>query len=188
MHSSFKHQHKLKSVKIAMLIITTSMSMSFNALFFTQNIQIKNYETNGNISWLVTFPKVVLSCIASIAISSMLLLISSYHRKIQLLKKKKKNEIKKEIPYLLYIIKAKLYVFFILVGVIVIFFWYFVTAFCAVFPKYQSLWIWDSMKSLVITMLFSLLYAVNIALVRYIAIRKKSKCMFCFAKIINIVE
>ena len=118
----------------------------------------------------------------------MLLLISSYHRKIQLLKKKKKNEIKKEIPYLLYIIKAKLYVFFILVGVIVIFFWYFVTAFCAVFPKYQSLWIWDSMKSLVITMLFPLLYAVNIALVRYIAIRKKSKCMFCFAKIINIVE
>ena len=179
---------QLKSVKIAMLIITTSMSISFNALFFTENIQIKNYETNGNISWLVTFPKVVLSCIASIAISSLLSLISSYHRKIKLLKMKKKNEIKKDLPYSLYIIKAKLYVFFILVGAIVIFFWYFVTAFFAVFPKYQSLLIWDSLKSLVITMLFPLIYALNIALVRYIAIRKKSKCMFCFAKIINIVE
>ena len=68
-----------------------------------------------------------------------------------------------------------------------IFFWYFVTAFCSVYPKYQNIWLKDSLKSLGLTMFFPFLYALGVTIFRYIGIKKKSSCSFCFAKVINII-
>lgn len=76
---------------------------------------------------------------------------------------------------------------FIIVFILMIFFWYFVSAFCAVFPKYQNIFLTDSGKSLVLVMLFPFLFVLGIAVFRYLGLRKKSKCSFYVSKIINIV-
>ena len=183
-----KTDTQLKSVKIAMLFLSIAMSFSFNALFFTESIQNKNYETNGNISFLVTLPKVILSCVTSVIISTILSLISSFDSKIKRIKEEETaNELKRNVPYYINSIKCKLTTFFIIIGALMLFFCYFVTAFCSVYSKYQTIWLNDSLKSLGLTMSFPFLYALGVSLFRYIGIKKKSKCAFCFAKVINIV-
>ena len=178
----------LKSVKISMLIVTTAMNFAFNALFFTEDIQEENYNNNGNLSFIVTLPKVILSCLASVFISTFLTLLSSFHSKLQKLKESPNSEtLNINIGIVLKSTKCKLHTYFIIVILLMIFFWYFAAAFCAVIPKYETLWIVDSCKSLVINMIFPFFFALGIALFRYIAIRKNSRCCFCFAKIINIV-
>ena len=178
----------LKSVKIAMLFLSIAMSFSFNALFFTESIQNKNYETNGNISFLVTLPKVILSCVASVIISTILSIVSSFDSKIKSIKEEtNKEEIKQKVPSFLSSIKCKLTIFFVIMSILMIFFWYFVTAFCSVYPKYQNIWLKDSLKSLGLTMFFPFLYALGVTIFRYIGIKKKSSCSFCFAKVINII-
>ena len=178
----------LKSVKISMLILTTAMSFAFNALFFTEDIQEENYNSNGNLSFIVTLPKVIISCLASVFISTFLTLLSSFHSKLQKLRESPNSEtLNINIGIVLKSTKCKLHTYFVIVLLLMLFFWYFAAAFCAVIPKYETLWIVDSCKSLVINMIFPFFFALGIALFRYIAIRKNSRCCFCFAKIINIV-
>ena len=178
----------LKSVKIAMLFLSVAMSFSFNALFFTESIQNKNYETNGNLSFLVTLPKVILSCVASVIISTILSLISSFDSKIKSIKNEtNKEDLKQRVPTYINSIKCKLTVFFVIMSILMLFFWYFVSAFCSVYPKYQKIWLTDSLKSLGLTMFFPFLYALGVTIFRYIGIKKKSSCSFCFAKVINII-
>ena len=178
----------LKSVKIAMLFLSIAMSFSFNALFFTESIQNKNYETNGNISILVTLPKVILSCVASVIISTILSLISSFDSKIKRIKEEtNKEDLKQKVPTYINSIKCKLTVFFVIMSILMLFFWYFVSAFCSVYPKYQKIWLTDSLKSLGLTMFFPFLYALGVTIFRYIGIKKKNSCSFCFAKVINII-
>ena len=85
------------------------------------------------------------------------------------------------------ITKCKLIIYFIVIFILMIFFWYFVTAFCAVYPKYQTLWLIDSLKSLCLSMVFPFFFAMVIVLFRYIGLKKKKSCCYCFSKVINIV-
>ena len=68
----------LKTVKIAMFFFSIAMEISFNAIFFTEEIQTKNYESNGDLNFLITLPKVMISFVVSVILSTILSLISSF--------------------------------------------------------------------------------------------------------------
>ena len=178
----------LKSIKISMLYLSIGIDLSFNALFFTEEIQDKNYESNGHISIFVTLPKVIFSCIGSVIISTVLSLLSSFARKFNRLKKvTNKEKLSEEVALFMKNLKCKLTIYFTIVFVLMIFFWYFVIAFCAVYPKYQNMWLGDSAKSLLISMLFPFLFALVIVLLRYYGTKKKVKILYRISNIINIV-
>ena len=183
-----KTEISLNSIKIAMLYLSIAMSFCFNAIFYTEDLQTKNYESNGKLSFLSTLPKVLISCVGSVIISTILTLISSYHSKLEKLKKDKSiSNIGHTMLSFLTITKCKLIIYFIVIFILMIFFWYFVTAFCAVYPKYQTLWLIDSLKSLCLSMVFPFFFAMVIVLFRYIGLKKKKSCCYCFSKVINIV-
>lgn len=164
------------------------MSFCFNAIFYTEDIQTKNYESNGNLSFLTTLPKVLISCVGSVIISTILTLISSYHSKLEKIKNDKSiTDIGKKMLSFLTLTKCKLITYFIIIFILMLFFWYFVTAFCALYPKYQYLWLMDSLKSLCLSMLFPFLFAFVIVIFRYVGIKKKKSCCYCFSKAVNIV-
>ena len=168
--------------------LSIGIDLSFNALFFDETIQEKNYESNGQISLLVTLPKVIFSCIGSVIISTVLSFLSSFAKKFNRLKKvTNKEKLTEEVASFMKHLKCKLIIYFTIVFVLVLFFWYFVIAFCAVYPKYQNMWLGDSAKSLVISMLFPFLFALVIVVLRYYAIKKKIKIMYRISNIINIV-
>ena len=178
----------LKSIKISMLYLSIGIDLSFNALFFTNGIQEKNYESNGQISIFVTLPKVIFSCIGSVIISTVLSLLSSFAKKFNRLKKvTNKEKLSEEVASFMKRLKYKLIIYFTIVFVLMIFFWYFVIAFCAVYPKYQNMWLGDSAKSLLISMLFPFLFALVIVVLRYYSINKKVKILYHISNIINIV-
>ena len=171
-----------------MLYLSIGIDLSFNALFFTNGIQEKNYESNGQISIFVTLPKVIFSCIGSVIISTVLSLLSSFAKKFNRLKKvTNKEKLSEEVVSFMKRLKYKLIIYFTIVFVLMIFFWYFVIAFCAVYPKYQNMWLGDSAKSLLISMLFPFLFALVIVVLRYYSIQKKVKILYRISNIINIV-
>ena len=169
-----------------MFFFTLSLDLSFNALFFTESIQTENYKSNGNLNFLVTFPSIIYSSVVSLIISAILSFISSFDPIFKKIKEDKEH-CKTSLSSFFKNIKCKLVMFFIIVTIFTLFFWYFVTAFCAVFPKYQKLWLSDGIKSLVISMIFPFFYTLLIAFLRWISLKKHVYCMFCIANIICMI-
>ena len=76
---------------------------------------------------------------------------------------KRKNQIFMEIEKILKRLRIKIIILIIIQTILMLFFWYFVTAFCQVYKSTQTSWLWDSCLSIlsrtIIELLFALLFA-----------------------------
>ena len=91
------------------------------------------------------------------------------------------NIINKELSKL----SKKLIVYFILVFLFELFFLYYVTIFCAVYRYSQKYWFLGCLESFGIDLLSAFVICIFLALLRYISIKRKIKCLYIFTKIIN---
>ncbi len=87
--------------------------------------------------------------------------------------KKSKKEIFIKIQKLYFNIKCKIIIFIIFEFLFELFFFYFVTAFCAVYQKTQESWIYDFFTSFLISFAGEIAFAFFIALLYIISIRNK---------------
>ena len=80
-----------------------------------------------------------------------------------IVKEKRKTEIFMEVEKILRRLKVKIIAFIIFELILILFFWYFVTAFCHVYNNTQTSWLWDGFLSLlsrtIIEILFALFFA-----------------------------
>ena len=181
----FNSVEKLMNIKITILITTVIFNWGFNALYFTQNQQHK-YFSNETVNFLSRFPKIILSCISSIVLLTLIDIIFSYdgllHKTILETDKKKFNDlILKDIRT----IKIKIIIGYIITFLTSAFFWYYCASFCAVYPKYQYRWFRDSIQSYIISLCFPFFLTLVYIVFRYNGIKCKSKVSFYIGIIIN---
>ena len=77
------------------------------------------------------------------------------------------------------------WIYFGLIIAITLLCWYYVASFCGVFENSKMYWLYGSLISFLITFLIPFLTALICAALRRIALSKKSKCIFCFAQLIE---
>ncbi len=181
----FNSVEKLKNIKITVLITTVIFNWGFNALYFTQNQQHK-YFSNETVNFLSRFPKIILSCISSIVLLTIIDIIFSYdgllHKTILETDKNKFSDlILKDIRT----IKIKMIVGYIVTFLLSAFFWYYCASFCAVYPKYQYRWFKDSIQSYIISLCFPFILTLVYVVFRYSGINYKNKVCYYIGIIIN---
>ena len=64
---------------------------------------------------------------------------------------------------------------------------YYVTAFCSVYQNTRIYWLFGCLETIAIDMVFTLVYSIAIAAFRFYGIKKRSKCYYYFAKLLNII-
>ncbi len=74
--------------------------------------------------------------------------------------------------------KIKLIFFIIIEFLLILFFWYFVTAFCEVYHSSQKSWAIGGLNSFLLSMITPFLIALILTILRKIAMKKKIKCLF----------
>ena len=72
------NEKELKAIKISMFFFSISLDLAFNALFFNESIQNENYESSGNLNFLVTLPTVIYSSLVSVFLAKLLTFITSF--------------------------------------------------------------------------------------------------------------
>ena len=82
-------------------------------------------------------------------------------------------------------LSKKLIVYFILVFLFESFFLYYVVVFCAVYRYSQKYWFLGCLESFGIDLLSAFIICIFLALLRYISIKRKIKCLYIFTNIIN---
>ena len=193
----FRSPLELFSLRLCLFIFIFSTDLALNALFyFNENIS-KKYRYAKNL-FLFTFSDNITIILLSTFVGFILLgflgklsnttnaIRDVFRKEEEKLKKnkkyivtqKRKNEIFIEIEEILNKYKIKVIIFIIIELILMIFFWYFVTAFCHVYNSTQISWLLDSFLSILFTGIIELLISFGLAKLYRIAIAGEIHCLY----------
>ena len=181
--------YNLVSIKISLFLLSFSLYMTVNALFFTDYTMHLIYTNNGKMNLLHHIPQIIYSSLISSVINTILKQLSLSENNILSIKQTKllKTAYKrsKEVKSYLY---SKLIVYFIVSFSLTLFFWYYISCFCAVYTNTQIILIKDSLISFGVSMLYP--FGINLlpGLFRIPALRAKKKDKVCIYKLSQLLS
>ena len=170
---------ELKVIKIYSFILNISIIIFFNAAFFSDNLIHKKYKNNILTFW-TSLPKSIYSVLSCFIIFSIL---NSLSNSTQQFEKSMKtifirNEYEKKCAKILKNLKIKLTFFFTLNFILMLFFWYYSSIFCAVYHSSQWELFKGVIKSLYITLFIPFPVALVFTFLRKMALKYKLKTLF----------
>ena len=180
-----KNDYNIFLLKFALFLITIALFLFINALFFEDDSLHKLYEDEGKYNFLYQIPKILYSTIVTQIISSLLEKLSLSQDEILNIKenynlKEINNEVKKAIKY----ITIKVVLFFIVSIILLFGFWYYLSAFCAVYYNSQIPLLNDNIASFLTSMIYPFLLDLVPVIFRIISLTNKMKCLYIFSKIL----
>ena len=182
------NDYNLLSIKVCLFLISIALFICINAMFFDDQIIHFVHIYKGKYKLIYQIPITIYSTLISIPISLSLKKLALTQNNIMDLKNKKKFE--EMLEYSVKIkkcIQIKTIIFFIFAAILFIFFWYYITAFSAVFKNVQRQLIKDSIITFIESMLYPFILNLIPALLRKYALSLKNKCLFKTSKIFAIV-
>ena len=189
---------ELKPLRILIFIFNYACSLSLNAFFYLSDKISDKYHYTGKNKLLYTLVNNLSISITSTIVNFLLLyflqaLIQSSNKIEKLFKeqdnllKSDKNyqvnqdtilNIKAEIAKIMKCLKIKINLFFCLELLVMLFFYYYVTAFCHVYESTQTSWLLDSISSYVISFIISFVLSLIGAILYKISIKYKIKILY----------
>ena len=148
--------------------------MAMNVIFFFDSSMHKIYMDYGKYNFITQVPQILYSSIVSLIIEILIGILSYTDKNIYQLRQL--VEINKEIVNkCLKAIKIKLIIFFIITFVFFAFYWYLITAFCAVYGNTQIIYLKDFITSFCLGLVYPFAIQLCFALLRIIALKQNSK-------------
>ena len=183
------NDYNLISVKLSLFIISFSLYFVINTFFFSDETMNRIYIENGKYNLTYQIPQIIYSCLISSFINAILRLLSLSEKDILSVKNEKSLEnIVKRIEYIKKCLKIKSSIFYILSFMLIIFFWYFMSSFCAVYKNTQITLIKDTILSFGLSMFLQFgLYLIP-GIFRILALRAKNKDQKCLYKFGNLIS
>jgi hypothetical protein len=189
---------ELKPIRISVFIFSFACDFALNALFYLSDNISDKYHYTGSFRELFALVNNLTISLTSTIVSFILLYFfqtltqsskkieNLFRQQEQLLKKDKQykvgdetiKEIKNNLDKIIKCLKVKIIVFIILEFILMIFFLYYSTAFCQVYPSTQVSWILDCISSYVISLAFTLVLSFLCASFYKIAIKYRVKILY----------
>ena len=174
---------------MALFIISFSLYFTINGFFFNDSTMHKVYIDNGAFNLIYQVPQILYSSIISAIINIILKQLSLSEKNILELKNEKdlKKAIKKSKKISI-CLKLKIVAFFVFSMLLMLFFWYFISCFCAVYINTQKILIKDTLISFCLSMIYP--FGLNLlpGIFRIPALRTKArdlKCLYNSSLLIN---
>ena len=193
----FKSPLELFPLRFCLLIFIISSDLALNALFyFDDKISEKYRYTKGLLLFAFSnnITVILLSTVIGFILLTLFTKLSNSTNEIRKVfreeEKKIKNnkkyvvtenrkiEIFKEIELILKRYKIKVIIFIVIELILMLFFWYYVTAFCHVYPSTQKSWLWDSFLSILSRIIMDLLFCLGFAKLYRIGVESNINCLY----------
>ena len=185
------HDYNLFIVKFARFLVLTCTDMAMNALFFIHKTMYKKQEIEENWTFVQKLPQMLFVLIANHIIEVYLCYLSMTDSSIYSIKElSKKPNNGKQIIDIIDCMKIKLIIFFISCFILLLLFWYFISAFCAVYKNTQYIFVRDSALSFVTSLSDPFIIFGFTMILRKISLslccKKKASCLYKLSDIIPI--
>ena len=185
------NDYNLMSLKISLFLVSFSLYLTINTFFFNDETMHKIYKESGVYNILSQIPQILYSSIISSFINMLLKSLSLSEKNILKIKQEKdmKNTVikSKKIEKCIYI---KFIIFFCLSLILMLFFWYFISCFCAVYNNTQIILFKDTLISFSLSMLYPIGINLIPGIFRIPALRaekKNKKCLYSFSQIVALI-
>ena len=183
--------YNITSLKISLLVISFTLYFAINALFFNDNSMHNIYIDKGSFNPIYQFPIIIYSSVISIIIQQILRLLAlPENRLIEIKTEFSLDIIKRQSETIQKYMKIKFIIFFTFGFCLMLFFWYFISCFCAVFNNTQIILIKDTFLTFGVSMIYPLIYNLLPGCFRIIALRSKKqdkKCIYSFSLLLAVL-
>ena len=161
----------------------------FNALLFNDTLVSEIFKKNGSLSSKSSLPIAFYSFLISILVMRIFKPLTSNRNELKLIikKRKKKNDYIKAFTKVLKKLKIKLIILYCFVIIFSILFWYYVSAFCAVYQNSQKFWLYGCLESIAMDFCTPIVLCFILASLRYISLRKQVSCVYYLISFSNLL-
>ena len=185
-----KIDYNLLIIKLSLFIFSFSLYFTVNTLFFTDTTIHKLYETQGQINFIYSILNIIYSTIISSIITLFIKLLALSNKTILKLKSyKNRKKALKESSNIIKELSIKFSIYFIISFILLILFWYLVSAFCAVYNNSQLLLILNTLSSFIVSLIYPFGLYLLPGIFRITALRTRNKdknCLFSFGNLISL--
>ena len=183
------NDYNLFSLKLSLFLISFSLYFTINAFFFSDETMHKIHESNGELDFFYQIPQILYSSLISAAINMILKLLSLSEKNILSIKKQQTiNLAQKKSKKIKNCLIIKFIIFFLLSLILLVFFWYFISCFCAVFTNTQKILIKDTLVSFALSMVYP--FGINLlpGMFRIPALKKNDrKCLYQIGNLVALI-
>ena len=184
-----RNDYNLFYVKIERFFILVCTEMTMNGMFFVHETMYK--KQTGDTSFTQKIPQFIFSLIISHVIEIILCFLGMtdvHYYEIKSLPKKEQND--ERIFKILDKLKRKLITFFVFTFLLFLFYWYFISAFCAVYQNTQVIFLRDSGISILTSLIDPFIIYAFTCILRRISLSKccknKLSCIYKLSELIPI--
>ena len=151
------NDYNSKIVKIDLFFLGFTICFAVNAVFFNDETMHKIYEEEGSFNFVYQLPQIAYSFLISVVLNTVLnLLALSEGLIIKFKKDKKKQKLEEKNEKLNSILQIKFIIYFILGYILLIFFGYYLSTFCAVYRNTQIHLVKDTLISFGLSFIYPL--------------------------------
>jgi len=182
-----KNDYNIFSIKLSKLFLAICTDMAFNVFFFSDESVHNIYVNKGTYDYIGQLAQMIYSTIISqilqIFINYLTMTDIHYYKTKETLKENKISE--KQFEFLIKCIKYKIIIFYGFTFLLFLFFWYLISAFCAVYENTQKIFITDSISSFIMGLIYPFVLYLAPAGLRIISLKSKEKKNLKFLYIIS---
>ena len=186
-----KNDYNSFIIKIYLIFFSFVLYYAVNALFFDDKVMHKIYEDEGEFNFIYQIPQIIYSSIISSIIHALVKTLALTERNfIELKKERIIANLDKKGETVMNTIKNKFICFFILIFCLILFFWYYISCFCAVYKNTQVYLIKDTVICFGLSLTYSLGFYLIPGIFRIPSLRdtkKNREYLYKFSKIIQIL-
>ena len=155
--SFYNHYNNYNSqiVKIYLFFVRFITNFFVNALFFNDEAMSKILEEEGTFNFIYQLPQIIYSTLILIVINTLLKILAlSEGNIINFKKNKNTKDLDKRKKDLEHLLKIKFILYFIISSIFILFFWYYLSMFCAIYRNTQKHLIKDTLLSFGLSLLY----------------------------------
>jgi len=186
----YNNDYNSKIIKIDLFFVGFSMNYTVNALFYNDDTMHNIYKTNGSFGIENQLPKIIYSSIITMVLNILLKKLSlSNDSIIKFKQNKNKKDINKRRDDLNHSLRIKFIFYFIFSSIFLLFFWYYLSMFGAVYINTQFHLLKDTLVSFGLSLLYPFGLSLLPGIFRIPALsdpKKKRECLYKFSKILQI--
>ena len=183
----YSKDYNARTIKIELFFIGFTLNYTVNALFYDDESFHKLFEFEGSFDFLYQIPKIILSSLISMILNIVIKYFSLSNDDIIKLKQNKKKSPEDGVEFMRKL-KFKFILYFIISFIVLLFFWYYLSMFGAIYKNTQYHLLIDTLISLVLSFIYPFGIYLLPGLFRIPALSNTKKERVCLYKISQLFQ
>ena len=187
----YNKDYNLRIIKIDLFLLGFALNYTVNGLFFNDSTMHNVYESKGLFDIQYQLPIIIYSSTISMFIGALVQMLGLPNDAIIDFKQSEEtNNINENGAKLIKKLKIKFVLYFILSFILLLFFWYYISMFDAVYRNTQYLLLEDTLMGFALSMVTPFILYLIPGIFRIPALsdpQKKRSCLYNFSKLFTIL-